>query len=62
MCLRIIHEKPENVRKYKSGKDRVFKWFIEQAMKECKGAGNTVKIDWQFLEIFAKHEEVASKE
>lgn len=36
----IIKENPENVEKYKSGKDRLFGFFVGQAMKKTQGKGD----------------------
>jgi len=36
----IVKQNPENVEKYKSGKDRVFGFFVGQAMKKTQGKGD----------------------
>jgi len=47
----IIEKNPENVAKYKSGKDRVFGFFVGQAMKATQGKGDPKIIQ----ELFKKH-------
>jgi len=36
----VISENPKNVELYKSGKDRIFGFFVGQAMKKTQGKGN----------------------
>lgn len=40
IVLEIINSSPEQVAEYKSGKDRVFGFFVGQAMQKTKGKGN----------------------
>ncbi|MFH0898797.1 MAG: Asp-tRNA(Asn)/Glu-tRNA(Gln) amidotransferase subunit GatB [bacterium] len=51
IVMAIIRNNPENVAKYRSGNDRVFQFFIGQAMKETKGKANPAVI----TELFKKH-------
>jgi aspartyl-tRNA(Asn)/glutamyl-tRNA(Gln) amidotransferase subunit B len=51
IVLDIIKQNPNNVKKYKSGKDRIFGFFIGQAMKATGGKGSP-KI---LTELFKKH-------
>ena len=37
---KVIHNNAEKVTEYKSGKDKLFGFFVGQAMKESKGKGN----------------------
>lgn len=37
---KIVDENPDNVAAYKSGKERVFGFFVGQAMKQTQGKGN----------------------
>lgn len=48
---KIVAENPENVALYRSGKDRVFGFFIGQAMKQTQGKGNPHLIQ----ELVKKH-------
>ena len=48
---KIIAQNPDNVALYKSGKDRVFGFFVGQAMKETQGKGNPTTI----TELLKKH-------
>jgi Asp-tRNA(Asn)/Glu-tRNA(Gln) amidotransferase B subunit len=36
----VIAKSPDNVAKYKSGNEGVFKFFVGQVMKETKGQAN----------------------
>ncbi len=47
----IVADNPENVALYRSGKDRVFGFFIGQAMKQTQGKGNPHLIQ----ELVKKH-------
>lgn len=47
----IIDENPKNVALYKSGKDRLFGFFVGQAMKKTQGKGNPKIIQ----ELLKKH-------
>ena len=49
--LKIIKENPDTVQKYLSGKDKLFMFFVGQAMKETKGKGNPKVLQ----ELFKKH-------
>jgi aspartyl-tRNA(Asn)/glutamyl-tRNA(Gln) amidotransferase subunit B len=40
IVMKIIDKNPKNVALYKSGKDRLFGFFVGQVMKETKGKGN----------------------
>ncbi|MCK4265004.1 Asp-tRNA(Asn)/Glu-tRNA(Gln) amidotransferase subunit GatB [Candidatus Babeliales bacterium] len=40
IILDIIEKNPDNVQQYRSGKDKLFMFFVGQAMKETKGKGN----------------------
>ncbi len=40
IVLKIIKENPEMVKKYQSGDEKLFMFFVGQAMKETKGKGN----------------------
>jgi aspartyl-tRNA(Asn)/glutamyl-tRNA(Gln) amidotransferase subunit B len=40
IARRVVAKSPENVAKYKSGSDGVFKFFIGQVMKETRGQAN----------------------
>ena len=51
IVLQIIAENPEVVADYKSGKDRLFGFFVGQAMKETKGKGNPKAIN----DLFKKY-------
>jgi len=47
----IVEANPENVEKYRSGKDRLFGFFVGQAMKQTKGKGDPKIIQ----ELLKKH-------
>ncbi|MFC1845642.1 hypothetical protein ACFLX2_00780 [Candidatus Dependentiae bacterium] len=47
----IIEANPENVATYKSGKDRIFGFFVGQAMKKTQGKGDPKIIQ----ELLKKH-------
>ena len=51
IVLQIVAENPEVVADYKSGKDRLFGFFVGQAMKETKGKGNPKAIN----DLFKKY-------
>ncbi|MCK4650744.1 Asp-tRNA(Asn)/Glu-tRNA(Gln) amidotransferase subunit GatB [Candidatus Babeliales bacterium] len=51
IVLEIIKNNPEQVNKYRSGKERLFTFFVGQAMKETKGKGNPKIIQ----ELLKKH-------
>lgn len=51
IVLKIIEENPENVASYKSGKDRIFGFFVGSAMKATKGKGDPNVI----TQLFKKH-------
>jgi aspartyl-tRNA(Asn)/glutamyl-tRNA(Gln) amidotransferase subunit B len=51
IVLQIIANNPEMVQDYKNGKDRIFGFFVGQAMKQTGGKGNPVIIQ----ELFKKH-------
>ena len=51
IVTKIIADNPENVAKYKAGNERVFMFFVGQAMKETKGKGNPTILQ----ELFKKH-------
>jgi aspartyl-tRNA(Asn)/glutamyl-tRNA(Gln) amidotransferase subunit B len=40
IVLAVIAANPDNVAKYKGGNERLFQYFVGQAMKETKGKGN----------------------
>jgi aspartyl-tRNA(Asn)/glutamyl-tRNA(Gln) amidotransferase subunit B len=40
IARRVVAKSPENVTKYKSGSDGVFKFFVGQVMKETRGQAN----------------------
>lgn len=40
IVLQIIEKNPDNVAKFKAGNDRVFPFFVGEAMKATKGKGN----------------------
>jgi len=40
IARRVVAKSPENVAKYKSGSDGVFKFFVGQVMKETRGQAN----------------------
>ena len=40
IARRVVAKSPENVAKYKSGNDGVFKFFVGQVMKETRGQAN----------------------
>ena len=40
LVIKIISENPDKVKEYKSGKDKLFGFFVGQVMKESKGKGN----------------------
>lgn len=47
----VIAKNPDNVAKYKGGNERLFMFFVGQAMKETKGKGNPAIIQ----ELLKKH-------
>ena len=51
IVLAVLAANPDNVAKYKAGNDRLFPYFIGQAMKETKGKGNPVILQ----ELLKKH-------
>lgn len=51
IVLKIIEDNPENVAAYKSGKDRIFGFFVGSAMKATKGKGDPNII----TQLFKKH-------
>ncbi len=51
IVLKIIADNADNVAKYKAGNDRIFPFFVGQAMKETKGKGNPAIIQ----ELLMKH-------
>jgi Asp-tRNA(Asn)/Glu-tRNA(Gln) amidotransferase B subunit len=51
IILQIIKDNPEQVEKYKAGNERLFTFFIGQAMKKTDGKGNPQIIK----ELFDKH-------
>jgi len=44
-CRKIIAENPKAVAEYKSGKEKLFGFFVGQVMKELKGNGNPALIN-----------------
>ena len=40
LVIKIISANPDKVKEYKSGKDKLFGFFVGQVMKESKGKGN----------------------
>ena len=40
MINKVIENNSDKVAEYKSGKDKLFGFFVGQAMKESKGKGN----------------------
>lgn len=48
---KVIVENPDTVAQYKSGKERLFGFFVGQAMQATKGKGNPAV----FTELFKKH-------
>ena len=51
IVLKVVANNPDNVALYKGGNQRVFMFFVGQAMKETKGKGNPTVIQ----ELFKKH-------
>ncbi len=51
IVLAVLAANPDNVAKYKAGNERLFPYFIGQAMKETKGKGNPVILQ----ELLKKH-------
>ncbi len=51
IVLKVIADNPDNVAKYKGGNERLFMFFVGQAMKETKGKGNPTIIQ----ELIKKH-------
>jgi len=51
IVLKIIADNPDNVAKYKAGYERLFTFFVGQAMKETKGKGNPTILQ----ELIKKH-------
>jgi aspartyl-tRNA(Asn)/glutamyl-tRNA(Gln) amidotransferase subunit B len=51
IVLDVIAKNPDNVAKYKGGNERLFMFFVGQAMKETQGKGNPVVLQ----ELFKKH-------
>ncbi|MFA6549996.1 MAG: Asp-tRNA(Asn)/Glu-tRNA(Gln) amidotransferase subunit GatB [Candidatus Gracilibacteria bacterium] len=45
VCKKVVEANPNVVAEYKSGKDKLFGFFVGQAMKELKGQGNPVVIN-----------------
>ncbi|HBB02993.1 MAG: aspartyl/glutamyl-tRNA amidotransferase subunit B, aspartyl-tRNA(Asn)/glutamyl-tRNA (Gln) amidotransferase subunit B [Candidatus Peregrinibacteria bacterium GW2011_GWF2_38_29] len=45
VCRKVVEANPNVVAEYKSGKDKLFGFFVGQAMKELKGQGNPVVIN-----------------
>jgi Asp-tRNA(Asn)/Glu-tRNA(Gln) amidotransferase B subunit len=40
VARQVVTKSPENVAKYKSGNEGVFKFFVGQVMKETRGQAN----------------------
>jgi aspartyl-tRNA(Asn)/glutamyl-tRNA(Gln) amidotransferase subunit B len=40
IARQVVAKSPDNVAKYKSGSDGVFKFFVGQVMKETRGQAN----------------------
>jgi aspartyl-tRNA(Asn)/glutamyl-tRNA(Gln) amidotransferase subunit B len=51
IVLAVLAANPDNVAKYKAGNDRLFPYFVGQAMKETKGKGNPIMLQ----ELLKKH-------
>jgi aspartyl-tRNA(Asn)/glutamyl-tRNA(Gln) amidotransferase subunit B len=51
IVVEIIKNNPDSVAKYKAGNDRLFMFFVGQAMKATKGKGNPEIIQ----ELLKKH-------
>ncbi|MCI5059639.1 MAG: Asp-tRNA(Asn)/Glu-tRNA(Gln) amidotransferase GatCAB subunit B, partial [Alphaproteobacteria bacterium] len=41
----VIAENPDNVEKYKSGKDKLFGFFVGQVMKKSQGKANPALVN-----------------
>jgi aspartyl-tRNA(Asn)/glutamyl-tRNA(Gln) amidotransferase subunit B len=54
IILQIIQDNPEQVEKYRSGNERLFTFFVGQAMKKTNGKGNP-QIIKELLERFLKN-------
>jgi len=50
---KIVESNPENVEKFRSGKDRLFGFFVGQAMKQTKGKGDP-KVIQELLKKYLK--------
>ncbi len=51
IVVAVLAANPDNVAKYKAGNERLFPYFVGQAMKETKGKGNPVIMQ----ELLKKH-------
>lgn len=51
IVIKIVNDNPDSVAKYRGGNERLFTFFVGQAMKETKGKGNPVIIN----DLIKKH-------
>ncbi|EFA84406.1 glutamyl-tRNA amidotransferase B subunit [Heterostelium album PN500] len=51
LCKSIVESNPKEVADYKSGKQRVFKFFVGEIMKQTKGRSNPEKVN-QYLKNY----------
>ena len=54
MLKKIVDDNPEQVAQFQAGKDKLFGYFVGQAMKETKGKGNPEIINKILRELLAK--------
>jgi len=54
MLKKIVDDNPEQVAQFQVGKDKLFGYFVGQAMKETKGKGNPEIINKILRELLAK--------
>lgn len=40
MCEKVIHENPDELKRYLAGKENLFKFFVGQVIKQTKGKAN----------------------
>jgi len=45
MVEEVIKKNPDQLKKYFSGKDRLFGFFVGQVMKESKGKANPAQVN-----------------
>ncbi|MCY4321171.1 MAG: Asp-tRNA(Asn)/Glu-tRNA(Gln) amidotransferase subunit GatB [Bdellovibrionaceae bacterium] len=56
LIIQILKKHPQQVKAYKSGKNKLFGFFVGQAMKESKGQANPQKLSQLLTEELEKYE------